>query len=209
VADKDSDKDPDKDSNPGTEPFVPEFDETGEHSVPFVPTWDDTGEHSVPFVPNWDDTGSQPIASPAAATQSGEEPQPPAPAASEDGEAEPGGAPVQSVTVPGRYQYLKWWKLILVVLGVWAAAALVGLGLFSWWFHTVDKTPALFMVLVYVVASAVVGVMLAMVQSRPVIAALSIAMMTAPFASVVAAAPLYGYYDCTRTGHCLIGVIPY
>jgi hypothetical protein len=56
----------------------------------------------------------------------------------------------------------------------------------------------------------VVGsVMLAMVQGRPLISALSIAVMSGPFASVAAAAPLYGYYYCARTGHCLIGIIPY
>ena len=119
------------------------------------------------------------------------------------------GAPVQSVTVPGRYLYLKWWKLLLVILGVWIVAAEVGLGLFYWWYHTVDKTPAVFVVLVYVVACAVAGVMLAMVQGRPLVSALSLAVMSGPFASVAAAAPLYGYYYCARVGHCLVGVIPY
>jgi hypothetical protein len=170
-----------------------------------VPDFDDTGEQSVPFVPNFDDTGSQPI------PQSKEEPE--TPAAEEDSEkdleTELSGAPVQSVTVPGRYQYLKWWKLVLVILGVWIATGEVGLSLFYWWYHTIDKTPAVFMVLVYVVVCVVGGVMLAMVQGRPTISALSLAVMSGPFASVVAAAPLYGYYYCARTGHCLIGVIPY
>ena len=105
---------------------------------------------------------------------------------------------MHSVTVPGRYQYLKWWKLALVLLGVWIAAAEAGLSLFYWWYHTVDKTAAAFMVLVYVVACVVAGVMLAMVQGRPLISALSIAVMSGPFASVAAAAPLYGYYYCAR-----------
>ena len=39
-----------------------------------------------------------------------------------------------------------------MILGVWIAAAVFGLGLFYWWYHTVDKTPAVFIVLVYVVA---------------------------------------------------------
>ena len=113
--------------------------------------------------------------------------------------------PVQPVNVPGRYLYLKWWKLVLVLLGVWAAAAVIGLGLFYWWYHSVDKTPAVFVVLVYVVVCIVGGVMLAMTQGRPLISALSIAMMSAPFASLVASAPLYGYYYCERVGHCLSG----
>ena len=162
------------------------------------------------------DTGSQPIpqsgadtekSEPSASKEQEEEPEAPSPAAEED--SEPSGAPVQPVTVPGRYQYLKWWKLALVILGVWIATGEIGLSLFYWWYHTIDKTPAVFMVLVYVVVCVVAGVMLAMVQGRPLISALSIAVMSGPFASVAAAAPLYGYYHCARMGHCLIGIIPY
>jgi len=176
-------------SNPGTEAFVPDFD--------------DTGEDSVPFVPDFDDTDSQPSLLPLVgkpeAKESPEAPETPSPDA----------AAVHSVTVPGRYQYLKWWKLALVILGVWIAAAEVGLSLFYWWFHTADKTAAAFMVLVYVVACVVAAVMLAMVQGRPLISALSIAVMSGPFASAAAAAPLYGYYYCARASHCVVGFIPY
>ncbi|MFZ1175443.1 MAG: hypothetical protein WAO15_04070 [Mycobacterium sp.] len=187
-------------SNPGTEPFVPDFSDS-----------EDTGTHSwVPDFSDSEDTGSQPVAqvseSPSDAEQ---EPETSAPAADEDSAIPSAGAPVHSVTVPGRYLYLKWWKLVLVILGVWIVAAEVGLSLFYWWYHTIDKTPAVFVVLVYVVACAVAGVMLAMVQGRPLVSALSLAVMSGPFASVAAAAPLYGYYYCARVGHCLVGVIPY
>lgn len=187
--------DDDRASNPGTEPFKPDFEE-------------DTGTQS--FVPNFDDTGSQPvpaIAEPEKAPEAASGSKPESKESDEDAGAE--AAPVQSVTVPGRYQYLKWWKLVLVLLGVWILVAEVGLWLFYWWYHSIDKTPALFTVLVYVVACAVGGVLLAMVQGRPLISALSLAVMSGPFASLIAAAPLYGYYYCVRTGHCLIGVIPY
>jgi hypothetical protein len=208
VADKRVDKD--HATNPGTEPFVPDFEDTGTRG--FVPNFDDTGEHSVPFIPNFDDTGSQPISFAAQQPEAAGArvaAETPAVASEPSEELEPAGAAAQSVTVPGRYQYLKWWKLVLVLLGVWAATAEVGLSLFYWWYHTLDKTPAVFMALVYVVACTVGGVMLAMVQGRPVIAALSIAVLSGPFGSLVAAAPLYGYYYCARTGHCLVGVIPY
>jgi hypothetical protein len=180
-------------SNPGTEAFVPDFGDTGEDSVPFVPNFSDDG-----------DTDSQPSLLPLVGKpepkETPESPETPSPDA----------AAVHSVTVPGRYQYLKWWKLTLVILGVWIAAAEVGLSLFYWWFHTVDRTAAAFMVLVYVVACVVAGVMLAMVQGRPLISALSIAVMSGPFASAAAAAPLYGYYYCVRAAtHCVVGVIPY
>jgi hypothetical protein len=183
----------------------------------------DTGTHS--FVPNFDDTGSQPSLLPRVSEpdESGspsselkERPETPSPeAVAEQGSAavsasepasESAAAPVHSVTLPGRYQHLKWWKLVLVILGVWFAAAEVGLSLFYWWYHTSDKTAAVFVVLVYVVACVVGAVMLAMVQGRPVISALSVAVMSGPFASVAAAAFLYGYYYCARTSHCIVGL---
>jgi hypothetical protein len=34
-------------------------------------------------------------------------------------------------------------------------------------------------------------------------------LMSAVFASVAAAAPLYGHYYCARTQHCVVGLIPY
>jgi hypothetical protein len=177
-----AEKDPD--SDPGTAAFVPDFD--------------DTGEDSVPFVPNFDDTGSQPLPRVTEAKLKDEP--------DHESESESVAAPV---AVPGRYQYVQWWKLLLVILGVWFAAAEVGLSLFYWWYHTVDKTAAVYMVLVYVVACVVAGVILAMVQGRPTMSALALGVMSGPFASVAAAAPLYGYYYCERVGHCLGGLIPY
>ncbi|OBF62782.1 hypothetical protein A5787_16175 [Mycobacterium sp. 852002-50816_SCH5313054-b] len=166
---------------------------------------EDTGTQSwVPDFDDEDDTGSQP------APEEPERPaKPEAPAAAETAEDEAGGVPVQPVTVPGRYLYLKWWQLVLVLFGVWMVSAVVGLGLFYWWYHSIDKTDTTFAVLVYVVACVVGGVMLAMAQGRALLSALALAVMSGPFASVAAAAPLYGYYFCERTGHCLIGVIPY
>jgi hypothetical protein len=187
VADKDAGKDAaeDRESHPGTAPFVPDFEDTGEHSVPFVPDFSDS-----------QDTGSQPIQEPAS-SEPKEEPSPPATETA---------APV---ALPGRYQYVKWWKLLLVIFAVWVGAAQVGLSLFYWWYHTIDKTAAVYVVLVYVVACTVGGLMLSMVQGRPLITSLSLGVMSGPFASVAAAAPLYGYYYCERVGHCLVGVIPY
>lgn len=166
---------------------------------------EDTGTQSwVPDFDDEDDTGSQP------APEEPDRPdEPETPAAAETTEDEAGGVPVQPVTVPGRYLYLKWWQLVLVLFGVWMVSAVVGLGLFYWWYHSIDKTATAFAVLVYVVACVVGGVMLAMAQGRALLSALSLAVMSGPFASVAAAAPLYGYYFCERTGHCLIGVIPY
>lgn len=191
----------DKDaSSPGTEAFVPDFsddDEGSEHTgtQSWVPDFDDdTGEH--PAVPE-----PEPDAVPAAQAT-------PTPQAGEQEAPEPVG-PVQPINVPGRYLYLKWWKLALVLLGLWSAAGVIGLGLFSWWYHSADKTAALFVVLVFVVACIVGGVMLAMAEGRPLVSALSVALMSAPFAALVAAAPLYGYYHCERVGHCLVGVVPY
>lgn len=189
--------DDDHASHPRTEAFVPDFEDDDK---------EDTGTQS--WVPDFDDTGSQPIPvanPPAKAEERAEVVEAPA----KDSGPEPGGAPVQPVTVPGRYQYLKWWQLVLALLGVWVVAAVVGIGALSWWHHSAGGAPAMFVVLVYVVACAVGGVMLAMAEGRALVSALSIAVMSAPFASLVAAAPLYGYYHCARVGHCLIGFIPY
>jgi hypothetical protein len=183
VAEKDSD------SDPGTAAFVPDFDDTGEDSVPFVPNFSDA-----------EDTGSQPV--PLVAADEASKPK-------NEPESEGSEGIVAPVVVPGRYQYVKWWKLLLVLLGVWFGAAEVGLSLFYWWYHTIDKTAAVYMALVYIVACVVAGVVLAMVQGRPMMSALALAVMSGPFASVAAAAPLYGHYYCERVGRCLIGIIPY
>lgn len=199
----------DRESSPGTEPFVPDFD-SGE--LPVAPKYD-AGEPSVPFVPDFD-TDSQPFL-PLAGPQgpksepapAEEQPEPVTPvvAAAPDSAVEAPGP----VAVPGRYLYLKWWKFVLVLFGVWFFAAVFGLSLFYWWYHTIDKTPPVFATFVYVVACAAAGLMLAMVEAKPLVAALAIAVMSAPFASVAAAAPLYGSYYCERvTTPCVMGVVP-
>jgi hypothetical protein len=118
-------------------------------------------------------------------------------------------APAKSVEIPSEYHYVRWWKFVLVVAAVWAVAAAIGLGLFYWWHLLIDKTPAVFVVLVYVVVCSVAGLLLAMVPGRPLISALAIAVMSATFASAIAVAPLYGHYFCQVKGPCLAGIIPY
>jgi hypothetical protein len=126
--------------------------------------------------------------------------------------SEPIHAPAPSITVPGRYHYLKWWQLILMLIAVWIPAAAIGAGLFYWWVqdHSKHKTPGVFMVLVYIVVCTVASLMLAMVPDRPLVSALAIAVMSAVFASVLAAAPFYGNFYCHHTpGPCLMGIIPH
>jgi hypothetical protein len=188
--------------NPGTEPFTPDFADDSSDN-------EDTGTQSwVPDFSDSDDTGSQPAAgaSPAGARPAKGES---AAGEQEDSTTESAGLPAPPVTVPGRYVYVKWWKLLLVILAVWFVATEIGLGLLYWWYHSADQTAALFVVLAYVVVCVVGAVMLAMVQGRPLVSALSVALLSAPFASLAAAAPLYGYYHCARVGQCLVGVIPY
>lgn len=103
-------------------------------------------------------------------------------------------APVRPIAVPGSYQYLKRWTFVLVVASVWIVAAAIGLSLFYWWYQAVDKTPAVFVVLVYLIACTVGGLLTAMVQNRPAVSAAAIALMSAPLASTAAAAALYGAY---------------
>jgi hypothetical protein len=121
-------------------------------------------------------------------------------------------APAPAITVPGRYHYLKWWQLILMLIAVWIPAAAIGPCLFYWWTHdhSKHKTQVVFVVLVYIVVCTVAGLMLAMIPDRPLVSALAIAVMSAVFVSVLAAAPFYGNFYCDHTpGPCLMGIIPY
>lgn len=118
-------------------------------------------------------------------------------------------APAPPVVVPGQYHFLSWWKLALMLLAVWIPAAGAGLALFSWWFALADKTPAVFVVLVYTVVTMVAGIILAMVVDKPLVSAVAIGLLSAVFISGAAAAPLYGYHFCHHVERCLGGILPY
>jgi hypothetical protein len=121
-------------------------------------------------------------------------------------------SPASSITESGQYLYLKWWKFILMLLAVWVPAGAIGAGLFYWWSHDASrhKTTVVFVVLAYVVVTTVAGLILAMAADRPMLSALAIAMISAVFASVVAAGPVYGKFYCQHTQrHCAAGVLPY
>lgn len=96
--------------------------------------------------------------------------------------------------VPGTDQYLKRWKFALVVAGVWTAAAVIGLAVYQWWFQSTDKTGPVFVLLVYLVVCTVAALLASMVQNKPLVSAVAIALMSAPLASTAAAAALYGAY---------------
>jgi hypothetical protein len=122
-----------------------------------------------------------------------------------------GPLPLQALPemVPGTYQYLKRWTFVLVVAGVWIVGAASGLGLYYWWFHALDKTPPVFVVLIFLVVCTVGSLLTAMVYNKPLVSALSIGLMSAPLAAMGAAAVLYGLYFCDRASRCLVGLIPY
>jgi len=102
--------------------------------------------------------------------------------------------PAQPVMVPGQYHYLKRWTFVPVVIGVWIPAALIGLALYYYWFHALHKTPALFVVLMFTVVCTLGAQLLAMVERKPLVTAVSIALLSSPFAATAAAAALYGAY---------------
>jgi hypothetical protein len=178
-----------------------------------------------PYRPTFD-TGMQPRAEPAfiepeaparrrwlrRKTADGDD-QPPSgivPTAYTETETPPSEA-IPVVTAPGLL-YLKWWKFILILLAVWVPAAAAGAGLFYWWSHdpSKHKTTVVFVVLAYVVVTTVAGLILAMVSDRPLVSALSIAMLSAVFAAVIGAAPVYGKFYCEHSQrHCAAGVLPY
>lgn len=113
------------------------------------------------------------------------------------------------ISVPAQYHFLKWWQLVLALAAVWIPAAGAGLGLFAWWFSAADKTPVVVVVFGYATVCGVAGLMLAMVRDRPLAAAFAIAVLSAMFASAVAAAPLYGQHFCQHAPRCVAGVLPY
>ena len=155
----------------------------GESTVPYLPTF--TGELPAQLDP------VRPLAA---------ETEPP---------SEPLPAPVPPVVVPSAYQYLKRWTFVLVVPGVWIFGAAVGVGIYHWWFHSVDKTPAVFVLLVFVVVCTVCSLLIAMVEAKPLLSALAVAVMSAPLAATAGAAVLHGLYFCDRVSRCLVGLIPY
>ena len=116
---------------------------------------------------------------------------------------------VQPEVVAGTYQYLKRWVFVLVVAGVWIVGAGCGLGLYYWWFGSLDKTLPVFTVLLFLIVSSVGGLLAAMVGDKPLVSALAIALMSAPLAALGAAAVLHGLYFCEWASRCLVGLIPY
>jgi hypothetical protein len=159
------------------------------------------GEPTQPYTPTFN-TGDLPAAPDPVAPLAAE----PEPVVTEEA---PLPVPAPPIVVPGTYQYLKRWTFVLVVAAVWIVSAAAGLGLYYWWFHSLDKTPPVFVVLLYLGVCTVGSLITAMVQNKPLVSAVSIALMSAPFAAVGAAAVLHGIYFCDRVGRCLVGVIPY
>jgi len=123
--------------------------------------------------------------------------------------SEQGDTIVEEDTVVDEAPHLKRWTFALVLVPVWIVAAIIGLALYLWWYHSIDKTPALFVVLVYLVVCTAAAVLTAMVQNKPLVSALAIALVSAPFASTAAASVLYGIYFCDRASRCLLGLVPY
>jgi hypothetical protein len=162
-----------------------------------------SGEATQPYVPIF--TGDFP-AQPDPLRQQAAEPEPVVAGEAASG---PFSAPAQPVAVSGAYQYLKRWTFVLVVAGVWIVAAASGLGLYYWWFHSLDKTPPVFVVLIFLMVCGVGSLLTAMVNNKPLVSALAIALMSAPLAATGGAAVLHGLYFCDRVSRCLVGVIPY
>jgi hypothetical protein len=108
--------------------------------------------------------------------------------------AEPVVVPPAPSAAAGTYQYVKRWQFVFIVAAVWVLAAAAGLGFYFWWYTSLHKTPAVFCVLMYLIVCSVGSMLVSMVQNRPPVTALAIALMSAPLASVATAALLHGAY---------------
>jgi hypothetical protein len=162
-----------------------------------------SGEATQPYVPIF--TGDFPVQPDPVRPQAAE----PEPVVAAEAASGPIPALAQPELVAGTYQYLKRWTFVLVVAGVWIVAAAAGLGLYYWWFHSLDKTPPVFVVLIFLMVCGVGSLLTAMVNNRPLVSALAIALMSAPLAATGGAAVLHGLYFCDRVSRCLVGLIPY
>jgi hypothetical protein len=117
--------------------------------------------------------------------------------------------PANPAVMPGNYQYLKRWTFVLVVACVWVFAAAAGWGLYYWWYHSLDKTTPVFVVLVFVILCTVGGLLISMAPNKPAVSAAAIAVMSAPLAATAGAAVIHGMYFCEWASRCFVGLIPY
>jgi hypothetical protein len=171
---------------PLTEPHWPPTFDTGPHPQPLASAEPEPEPVPVPEQAHDDSPWRHPSsASDAISWSAGFE---------EHRPAEPQQVPAHPMAVLSHYQYLKRWKFALLLLGVWVVAAVVGAGCFYWWYHTLDKTWPDFAVLLYVIVCMVAALLVSLVEDRPMVSATAIAVMSAPFASGLAAAALYGMY---------------
>ncbi len=162
-----------------------------------------SGEPTQPCAPTF--TGDFPAQPDPVRPQAAE----PEPVIAEESQSGLLPAPAHPEVVRGTYQYLKRWVFVLVVAGVWVVGAASGLGLYYWWFHSLDKTPPVFVVLIFLIVCTVGSLLTAMVYNKPLVSALAIGLMSAPLAATGAAAVLHGLYFCDRVSRCLAGLIPY
>jgi hypothetical protein len=164
-----------------TSPYLPTFD-TGAFSAPMRVMTPTARAHPSPMSTLTLDPDPEPLAYQALDPETGSQPMVVPPA--------------QPLAVPSTYQFVRRWVFALVVAAVWLVAVPIGAGLYYLWVGDTDlnKTWSVFGVLVYLVVCTVAGLLVAMVQNRPVMAAVAVALMSSPLASTAGAAALYGAY---------------
>jgi len=181
-------------SFPMTEPHEAPIFDTGPHPVPMAAREEVRRGHRNPwFDSTYAPAHAEPVQDIFAPTDlliAEREPE----AGKEQSGKDQAGPPAHPVAVPGQYQFLKAWKLISVLCGVWLVAGAIGLGLYYWWFQSPDKTWTEVTVLMYVIVAGVVALLVSLPDQRPVLSATSLAVLTAPFASGMGAAALYGMF---------------
>lgn len=175
-------------SFPMTEPHAAPIFDTGPHPTPMTSRADDGPDRNSWFDSSFGPADVEPVDDIFAPTD--------VLVAERDQDAtpEPAAAPAHPVVVPGQYQFLKVWKLLSVLFGVWLVAGAVGLGLYYWWFHSADKSWTELAVLIYVIVCVVGALLVSLPDQRPVLSATAIAVLTAPYASAVGAGALYGMF---------------
>ncbi len=93
--------------------------------------------------------------------------------------------------------------------GCGSSRPLVGLGLYYWWYHSIDKTPPVFVVLVYVSSARSAACSPRWCRTGRWCRRWPIAVMSAPLAPRPLRPCCTAFTSVNGLSRCLVGVIPY
>jgi len=123
----------------------------------------------------------------------------------------PPPAPPRSAagTPAGPVRALRRWAFLLELAAVWVVGAAAGVGLYRWWYVSLDKTPAVVALGMFLMVCTLGALLLSLARPSPPVGGLALAVLSAPVAAVAGAAVVHGLAFCEFAERCLFGLIPY